>query len=65
MKPFVEGGDGSEVTPPSPIDEPPAFGPAVRGWSYSPRWGEIDFTVPMFDGFMKRWIPDLKTLGNR
>ncbi len=26
---------------------------------YSPRWGEIDFTVPMFDVFMKRWIPDL------
>ena len=25
---------------------------------YSPRWGEIDFTVPMFDRFMKRWIPD-------
>ena len=32
---------------------------------YSPRWGEIDFTVPMFDGFMKRWIPDLRTLGDR
>jgi hypothetical protein len=30
---------------------------------YSPRWGEIDFTVPMFDEFMKRWIPDLRTLG--
>lgn len=28
---------------------------------YSPRWGEIDFTVPMFDGFMKRLIPDLGT----
>ena len=26
---------------------------------YSPRWGEIDFTVPLFDQFMKRWIPDL------
>ena len=26
---------------------------------YSPRWGEIDFTVPMFDAFMRRWIPDL------
>lgn len=32
---------------------------------YSPRWGEIDFTVPMFDDFMKRWIPDLRTLGDR
>lgn len=29
---------------------------------YSPRWGEIDFTVPMFDEFMKRWIPDLTKL---
>jgi AAA ATPase domain len=29
---------------------------------YSPRYGEIDFTVPLFDGFMKRWIPDLTTL---
>jgi hypothetical protein len=26
---------------------------------YSPRWGEIDYTVPMFDGFMRRWMPDL------
>jgi hypothetical protein len=26
---------------------------------YSPRWGEIDFTVPLFGEFMKRWIPDL------
>lgn len=26
---------------------------------YSPRWGEIDFTVPMFDEFMRRWIPEL------
>jgi hypothetical protein len=30
---------------------------------YSPRWGEIDFTVPMFDEFMIRWIPDLKAPG--
>lgn len=29
---------------------------------YSPRWGEIDFTVSMFDEFMKRWIPDLTKL---
>jgi len=28
---------------------------------YSPRWGEIAFTVPMFDGFMERWIPDLQS----
>ncbi|MGH9029962.1 MAG: AAA family ATPase [Acidimicrobiales bacterium] len=26
---------------------------------YSPRWGEIDFTVPMFGEFLKRWIPEL------
>lgn len=25
---------------------------------YSPRWGEIDFTVPMFGLYMKRWAPD-------
>lgn len=30
---------------------------------YSPRWGEIDFTVPLFDEFMKRWVPDLASLG--
>ncbi|HWG73777.1 MAG TPA: ATP-binding protein [Acidimicrobiales bacterium] len=29
-----------------------------RAMCFSPRWGEIDFTVPMFDGFMRRWIPD-------
>jgi hypothetical protein len=32
---------------------------------YSPRWGEIDFTVPMFDQFMKRWIPDLAAVVGR
>ena len=41
-----------------------AFGPTRDGlikhaMCYSPRRGEIDFTVPMFDQFMKRWIPDL------
>lgn len=29
---------------------------------YSPRYGEIEFTVPLFDGFMKRWLPDLGSL---
>jgi hypothetical protein len=28
-----------------------------RALCYSPRRGEIEFTVPMFDEFMKRWIP--------
>jgi hypothetical protein len=32
---------------------------------YSPRWGEIDFTVPTFDTFMKRWIPDLGSVVER
>jgi hypothetical protein len=30
---------------------------------YSPRWGEIEFTVPMFDAFMRRWIPDFRQAG--
>ena len=30
-----------------------------RALCYSPRWGEIEFTVPMFDEFLKRWIPEL------
>jgi hypothetical protein len=30
---------------------------------YSPRYGEIDFTVPLFDGFMRRWIPNPEFLG--
>ena len=29
-----------------------------RALCYSPRWGEIAFTVPLFDQYMKRWIPD-------
>jgi hypothetical protein len=29
-----------------------------RGLIYSPRWGEVAFTVPMFDEFMRRWMPD-------
>lgn len=28
-----------------------------KGLIYSPRWGQIAFTVPLFDEFMKRWIP--------
>jgi hypothetical protein len=32
---------------------------------YSPRWGVIDFTVPMFDSFMKRWIPEVPPFGER
>jgi hypothetical protein len=44
-----------------------ALGPTREGLirkalCYSPRWGEIDFTVPLFGGFMKRWIPDLSRL---
>ena len=26
---------------------------------YLPRYGEIAFAVPLFDGYMKRWIPSL------
>jgi AAA ATPase-like protein len=33
-----------------------------RAICYSPRWGEIDFTVPMFDQFMKRWLPGIPGL---
>ena len=44
-----------------------ALGPTREGLlrkalCYSPRWGEIDFTVPMFDDFMRRWIPELTSL---
>jgi len=40
-----------------------ALGPTREGLirkalCYSPRWGEIDFTVPLFGAFMRRWIPD-------
>ncbi|HWE65852.1 MAG TPA: hypothetical protein VG298_04350, partial [Acidimicrobiales bacterium] len=28
-----------------------------RALCYSPKWGEIAFTVPLFDQYMKRWIP--------
>jgi hypothetical protein len=49
--------------------KPTALGPTRDGLirkalCYSPRYGEIDFTVPLFDGFMKRWLPappDLST----
>lgn len=32
---------------------------------WSPRYGQIDFTVPMFDSFMRRWIPDPAAVGVR
>jgi hypothetical protein len=28
-----------------------------RALCYAPRFGEIDFTVPLFGDFMKRWLP--------
>jgi len=34
-----------------------------RSLCYSPRRGEIEFTVPLFDEFMKRWIPALPPTG--
>ena len=47
--------------------KPTSLGPTRDGLikkalCFSPRWGEIEFTVPMFDAFMKRWIPDLSGL---
>jgi hypothetical protein len=44
-----------------------ALGPTREGLlrkalCYSPRWGEIDFTVPMFDDFMRRWIPEITSV---
>jgi hypothetical protein len=30
-----------------------------RALCYSPRYGEIAFTVPLFDEYMKRWVPNL------
>jgi Mn-dependent DtxR family transcriptional regulator len=29
----------------------------AKGMAYSPAHGDIAFTVPMFDGFLKRTIP--------
>ncbi len=42
---------------------PKAVGPVrdtliKRALCYSPAWGEIAFTVPLFDQYMKRWMPD-------
>lgn len=33
-----------------------------RALCYSPRLGEIDFTVPLFGDFMRRWIPEVPVL---
>lgn len=30
-----------------------------RALCYSPAWGDIDFTVPLFDEYMRRWMPKL------
>jgi hypothetical protein len=45
--------------------DPRGVGPArdnliKRALCYSPRWGEIAFTVPLFDQYMKRLIPASK-----
>lgn len=41
---------------------PTSDGLIKKALCYSPRYGEIDFTVPMFDAFMKRWLPVLDVL---
>jgi hypothetical protein len=47
-----------------------SFGPVrdsliKKGMIYSPRYGEIDFTVPLFDQFMKRVVPTAKSKSSR
>ena len=32
-----------------------------KGLCYSPRWGEVDFTVPLFDDFVRRRLHDQET----
>jgi hypothetical protein len=44
---------------------PTRDGLVKKALCYSPRWGEIDFTVPMFDAFMRRRIPDLDSVRAR
>jgi hypothetical protein len=46
---------GGKVTSLSPIRNTLV----AKGMIYSPRHGEVAFTVPLFDGFMKRMIPAL------
>jgi hypothetical protein len=30
-----------------------------RHLCYSPQWGKLDFTIPHFDRYVRRWIPDI------
>lgn len=46
---------GGKVTSLSPIRN----ALVAKGMIYAPRHGEVAFTVPLFDGFMKRMIPAL------
>ncbi len=43
---------------PSTALGPTRDGLIKKALCYSPRYGEVDVTVPMFDAFMKRWMPD-------
>lgn len=45
-----------------------SFGPVRdglirKGMIYSPKHGVLEFTVPLFDQFMKRTIPNLREVG--
>jgi hypothetical protein len=44
---------GKKITALGPVRD----GLIKKALCYSPRWAEIEFTVPMFDQFMKRWLP--------
>jgi hypothetical protein len=44
---------GKKITSLGPVRD----GLIKKALCFSPRWGEIEFTVPMFDQFLRRWIP--------
>ena len=59
----VRSGEVAKLLKKSPTSlGPTRDGLIKKALCYSPRYGEIDFTVPMFDTFMKRWIPELPVL---
>jgi len=45
------------LSKPTTAPGPRRDGLIKKALCYSPGWGDIDFAVPMFDEFMKRWIP--------
>ena len=55
--PYKTGNISSILGTTANASAPPRASLIKKGMIYSPKYGELDFTVPLFGEFMRRTIP--------